>query len=551
MAYYINLLTPETYEAFTQTERNVVGFRERQRALAEEIQPGDILICYVLKTAKLVGVLEIASQTYRDDKPLFAAENDPYTVRMDVKTRSWLSLDDAVPDNSDIVWNNLSFTKLIPKSSLIWTGMFRGSLRKLEDPDGKHLEWVLNDKAASVAGDIDFEEETVEETVVQETVETPSPSEKASKEEVEESTEADSADLFTEEKPSEEKVVLEEETAPAEEEKEEEKVELIESETAVQETVAETVSSSAVNEVAEEIQQEPTTEVGTPVQESESVESTTTSSEKTAAEPSPAAEVTAPKKVEENKTESKAPKSEKDITTSQSSSTKANETPMQELKPSFEINPRSITPSQQRSDLTAFDSPAQMNMSIPVNDTARLPDIEADLNETARIQAMIAEIGERMNLKIWIPMEARTRVLQFWKPKTDSLLDNLPLNLDELTLKTVGQIDVLWVRNGSIARAFEVEDSSFYHKGILRMADLLAMQSGLMIHAYIVGASELQNAVLAQITRPVFALMNGGSLASACSFLSYDAVGELSQQKHLEYMTDVVLDEYSLHAPVV
>jgi predicted RNA-binding protein len=57
MAYYINLLTPETYEAFSLTARNVVGFRERQRASAEEIQPGDMLICYVLKTAKLVGVL--------------------------------------------------------------------------------------------------------------------------------------------------------------------------------------------------------------------------------------------------------------------------------------------------------------------------------------------------------------------------------------------------------------------------------------------------------------------------------------------------------------
>lgn len=148
-------------------------------------------------------------------------------------------------------------------------------------------------------------------------------------------------------------------------------------------------------------------------------------------------------------------------------------------------------------------------------------------------------------------MEARNRVLQYWKPKSNALLDTLPLNLDDLTLRTVENIDVLWVRNRSIARAFEVEDTSFYHKGILRMADLLAMQSGLMIHAYIVGPSELQNAVLGQITRPVFALMNGGSLASACSFISYDAIEELAEQKHLKYMTDVVLDEYSMHAPVV
>ena len=103
MAYYINLLTPEIYEAFSKTGMNVVGFRERQRALAEEINPGDMLSCYVLKTAKLVGVLEVTSQTYKDDKPLFTPENDPYTVRMDVKTHSWLSLEDAVPDNSDIV----------------------------------------------------------------------------------------------------------------------------------------------------------------------------------------------------------------------------------------------------------------------------------------------------------------------------------------------------------------------------------------------------------------------------------------------------------------
>ena len=109
----------------------------------------------------------MVSQTYRDDKPLFAKENDPYTVRMDVKTRSWLSLADAVPDNSDIVWNNLSFTKLIPKSSLIWTGMFRGSLRKLEDPDGKHLEWVLNDKSAAVGKTDEPAAEAAEEAPMQ------------------------------------------------------------------------------------------------------------------------------------------------------------------------------------------------------------------------------------------------------------------------------------------------------------------------------------------------------------------------------------------------
>jgi hypothetical protein len=85
----------------------------------------------------------------------------------------------------------------------------------------------------------------------------------------------------------------------------------------------------------------------------------------------------------------------------------------------------------------------------------------------------------------------------------------------------------------------------------MRIADLATLQSGMMLNAYIVGPDRLQNHILGMISRPVFALMGTGSLAGSCSFLSNESVEELSQQKHLEYMTDVVLDEYSLHAPVV
>ncbi len=38
MAYYIDLFSPETYQAFTASERGVSGFRERQRKMAERIK---------------------------------------------------------------------------------------------------------------------------------------------------------------------------------------------------------------------------------------------------------------------------------------------------------------------------------------------------------------------------------------------------------------------------------------------------------------------------------------------------------------------------------
>lgn len=60
-----------------------------------------------------------------------------------------------------------------------------------------------------------------------------------------------------------------------------------------------------------------------------------------------------------------------------------------------------------------------------------------------------------MNLKIWFPRSDRQRVLDVWQPKEKTLLDVLPLNYDDASLKTIENIDVLWIRGRSIVRAFQ------------------------------------------------------------------------------------------------
>jgi hypothetical protein len=45
MAYFLNLFSPETYEAFGKSEQNVSGFRIRQKNAAGRIKKGDKLIC--------------------------------------------------------------------------------------------------------------------------------------------------------------------------------------------------------------------------------------------------------------------------------------------------------------------------------------------------------------------------------------------------------------------------------------------------------------------------------------------------------------------------
>lgn len=367
MSYFIDLFSPETFEAFTKSDQSISGFRERQKGIATAVKPGDKLICYVTKLSRWIGVLEVTSNFFIDDRPIFTPIADPFVVRFNVKTNAWLPLNKGLPINEDICWNNLSFTKNLPKKSLSWTGMVRGSLRKLDNKDGEYLENIL---------------------------------------------------------------------------------------------------------------------------------------------------------LKQEKNSINYPLDDADI---------------RKLK----------TPTVKTQDSK------QVPVSIPENEESTpttLSQQHTTQRESIKIQALLAEIGERMNLKIWIPRSDRQRVLDIWQPKAKCLLEQLPLNYDDATLKTIENIDVLWIRGRSIVRAFEVEHTTSIYSGILRMADLMALQPNLNIEAHIVAPIDRKEKVLQEISRPVFAFLEKGPLSESCTFISYESIQELSKEKRLEYMNDNVLEEYAEYA---
>ncbi len=120
------------------------------------------------------------------------------------------------------------------------------------------------------------------------------------------------------------------------------------------------------------------------------------------------------------------------------------------------------------------------------------PQIESDdqINEarrSIRIQALIAEIGAKLGFHSWVPRSDRSRVLELVpEALRDKLIDVLPLNYDETTLRTIEQIDVIWLKGRAMARAFEVEHTTAVYSGLLRMADLLALQPNMDIRLHIV-----------------------------------------------------------------
>ncbi len=364
MAYYLDLFSPETYEAFTLSRRDVSGFRIRQRNAAGQVVPGDKLVCYMTKLSRWCGILEVLSGPFEDATPIFYPESDPFIVRFHVKPIVWLPVEKAFPIHDDRVWTQLSFTHDQYKVTSTWTGPIRRSLGKMDDADGALIESLLLRQAAGDGESFPIDGDTWKQ-----------------------------------------------------------------------------ISTHKVR------------------------------------------------------------RADRDVTVS--------------------------VPEEPSSEMPA----PQLNQS--------------DVRESLRIQALLTEIGSRMGMQIWLPRNDRNAVLGELRGEVPPVLDRLPLNYDDTTLRTIEQIDVLWLQGRSIRRAFEVEHTTSIYSGILRMADLLALQPNMDISLHIVAPVARRDKVFQELRRPVFSLLERGPLSDTCTYLSYDSIREVTSFPHLAYMSDDVLDQYA------
>ncbi len=179
------------------------------------------------------------------------------------------------------------------------------------------------------------------------------------------------------------------------------------------------------------------------------------------------------------------------------------------------------------------------------------PTSTSDVRESIRVQAKVSQIGAEMGFYIWVPRSDKSRVLgEVPEALHEKFLDSLPLNYDDTTLRTVEQIDVLWLKGRSMARAFEIEHTTAIYSGLLRMADLLALQPNMDIRLHIVAPTDKRERVLREIRRPVFSLLERGPLYDQCSYMSYDSIESLIATPHLSYMSDSIIVEYEESAEV-
>ena len=216
--------------------------------------------------------------------------------------------------------------------------------------------------------------------------------------------------------------------------------------------------------------------------------------------------------------------------------------PIKELWRSEFLAPKEHTNKNEKNGLILTVSKDQDDSFEPLQ--------EGDVRESIQIQGLLAKIGEEMGFDIWLPNPDRARVAKVWQPRDPrSLLTSLPLSYDKTTLSTISLIDVIWIKNKrSIARAFEVEHTTSIYSGILRMADLVALQPDISIKLHIVAPIDRQEKFATEIRRPVFSYMTNGSLSEMCTFISYDDVKHIANLQHLNHTSDKILGDFEISA---
>ena len=149
MKYLIDVFSPETAAAFSKSKKDVTGFRIFHKAYVknQQIGPGDKFVCYITKLQRFVGILKIQSECYEDNSPLFSPTADPFVLRFKVKPLVWLPLEKAIPIHINAFWNNLSFTRDLPKNSCHWSYKFYSSPRVWPEEDCMHIEKLLLNQA--------------------------------------------------------------------------------------------------------------------------------------------------------------------------------------------------------------------------------------------------------------------------------------------------------------------------------------------------------------------------------------------------------------------
>ncbi len=130
--YWLDLFTAKTWQEFLDAGAKVSGFREARWRTVQQIEPGDYLLCYLTGVSRFIGVLEVTSNPFKDNTPIW--KDEVFPSRVEVREVVILTPETAVSihhlKDRLTIFQDLS-------SPNAWTGHVRGSPARWKNSDGE------------------------------------------------------------------------------------------------------------------------------------------------------------------------------------------------------------------------------------------------------------------------------------------------------------------------------------------------------------------------------------------------------------------------------
>jgi hypothetical protein len=138
--YWLTLFTGTTWEEFLENGANTIGFKNTRLASVKRIKKGDFLICYISRVCRFIGVLEVQSDLYFDDKPIWASDVFPnrFKVKLIHKLEPISSIPVLTLSKKLLLFKNL-------KNPKIWAGFFQCSPTTFDPNDSKIIVNAIKD----------------------------------------------------------------------------------------------------------------------------------------------------------------------------------------------------------------------------------------------------------------------------------------------------------------------------------------------------------------------------------------------------------------------
>ena len=129
----------DNFRATREHGFRVAGMKERRRAMAESMEPGDLIVFYVTAVKAFGAIVRITGPMYEDRAPLWPGKKgkpDPYPWRFETEPVLVLDEDSFVP--AEELAGDLEHVRKWPAEH--WTLAFQGQLRTISDADLELIE---------------------------------------------------------------------------------------------------------------------------------------------------------------------------------------------------------------------------------------------------------------------------------------------------------------------------------------------------------------------------------------------------------------------------